>query len=278
MTTPLIASVAAAAVLAVPITGTGPGDKHVAVRDPATLRPLAGAPSLSRNTTQVELSPDGTRLGVASETRIGQPYRSYLSFYDRSSGRRTGRMRILLQHRVLSWLTPDRLALVKRGKPATVRVVDPRTREVVHGEKLRARMSDTAKVGERLVVLTAVKTGHEQRLNVFSADGRLERTVNLPGMVYGSLHGRTPTGKALVLALEKPLAYEVDLATGAATRHRLDLPSGSHEWLEPPEGDTPSTRSPSATGSRSSTARPSGSSPRSESASVARSRAPGRAS
>jgi hypothetical protein len=147
------------------------------------------------------------------------------------------RLRITLGSRVLSWLTEDRIAVVKRGKPTTVRIVSVSQRKVIHREVLRARLSDTARVGDRQVTLNAVKNGDEQTLSVFNADGVLERTVALPGMVSGTLHGRTPTGQALVLSGEEALAYAVDVVTGDVVRHDLDLPQGGYEWLEPTRGD-----------------------------------------
>ncbi len=225
---PLVALAAAAAV-ASPVLGTGPHQKGVRVLNPATLKPVAGGPRLPKDTQQVELSPDGRKIAAATS--------SGLRFFSRATGRPSGRMRVQTGHRVLSWLAPDRLALIKRGKPTAVRIVKPSARKVVHRE-VRARLSDTARVGDRQVLLTAEKSGDEQRLSVFDSVGTLERTVALPGMVEGSLHGRSPIeGKALVLAGSKPLVYEVDVATGAVTRHDLELPEGGLEWLEPQRGD-----------------------------------------
>lgn len=231
----LLAAAPAGAAPVSPIFGTGPHQNKTRLLSP-DLTPVASSPRFRDTTSQIEQSPDGTQYAAAF-TSTGRRFGSYLGIYDAATGKRTARLRINLGNRVLSWLTDDRIAVVKRGKPTTVRIVSVSARKVIHREVLRERLGDTARVGDRQVTLTGVKTGDEQTLRVFNADGTLERAAPLPGIDYGSIHSRAPNGKAVVLANDRPLAYEVDITTGDVVRHDLDVPRGALGWVEPQGGD-----------------------------------------
>ena len=191
------------------ILGVGP--HGAGVLKPGSLEPRCRLPA---RMAQVDVSPNGRYLAVGDDRG--------LHIRAARSCRRLGDYRIRTSQRVISWLARDRVLIVKRGKPTTVRAVDPFAGKVVHREKLRERLGDTARVGSRQVVLS------DETLRVFGAGGAIERTVPLPGAGDGTLHGASPlAGKALVLA--GATAYVVDVATGEVTEHTV--PPG--RWIEP---------------------------------------------
>ncbi|MEA2169270.1 MAG: hypothetical protein QOF76_2570 [Solirubrobacteraceae bacterium] len=220
---------AALALAATLILGAGPHQKDTRVLDPVKLRPVPGSPAFPRSTSQIDTSPDGTEFAVG--------FQRGLKVYG-ADGAELAHLRVNTGSRVISWLTADRIAIVKRGKPTTVRIVSLAAGKVIHREVLRARLSDSARVDERQVTLNAVKDGDEQTLSVWGADGVLERTIALPGMHDGQLRGRPVGGQALVLSGDAAFYDAVDLDTGTVTRHDLDLPEGSGRWIEPQTGDT----------------------------------------
>lgn len=219
---------AEAAIAAALVFGNGPLNQGIDVLAPASLRVERALP---RNVTQVDVAPDGHRLAVAEQTPIGRPYRSFLEVLDGTET--TARVKVELLHRVVSWLADDRIMLVQRSKPVRVQVIAPSRDAVIHTETVTERFGDTARVGDRQVLLSSPARGGLQTLRVFSADGALERMVALDGVRGGALHGRSPvTGHALILS--DAGIDDVDVATGAVTRHPLPA-GGAHRWLEPPE-------------------------------------------
>lgn len=146
-----------------------------------TLKAVAGAPRMSPRTYAVEMSPDRRKIVAASPRR--------LTFYDRRSGRRLGRMALPYRTASPIWLTRRRLVVTvvpggfnPENHSGRVLVVDPTTLRPMRSLRFRG-IADSARSGKRVIVYFRRPAGtadSELFARVLDAAGRVRHEVEIP--------------------------------------------------------------------------------------------------
>ncbi|MBA3331691.1 MAG: hypothetical protein H0T39_12645 [Actinobacteria bacterium] len=220
--------------------------------EPATLRRTGRPIALGRFAAGSAFSPDGSRLALTRGPTSKPALRPALRVLDLRT-RRLGPAFAVppggFGHRMISWLRPDRIVLVRDDELA---VIDPVRRKVVRNVSLAASVVAVERAGDSLVLLLAPsdRVG-AATLAVADADGSVRRVVLSPipaGFRFdedGNPSGGGPTpglavdpeaGHAYVLGGGTPVA-DVRLADLSVSLHELARPVSLlgrlRNWVEP---------------------------------------------